>query len=248
MTDRRPATDRGVDTGVPANAGPERSIDADDVAAYLRTHPTFLQDNPELIDVLAPPSRSADTVVDMQHFMLQRLRAENQRLHDLYAGLVSTARDNQSAIGRTHDASLVIIGASSFESLIQAVTHELAIRLDVDVVTICVEAEETNVPRAYAAGVRALPDGMIDRLIGTSRDVALAADVQGDPRVFGAAAGLVRSQALARMTISPTAPRGLLALGSRNPETFGPGQGTELLAYLVRVLEITMRQWLNLPA
>jgi len=71
--------------------------------------------------------------------------------------------------------------------------------------------------------------------------------VAGDAMVFGAAAGLVRSDTMLRLTISPAAPLGLLAFGTRHPGYFNPGQGTELLGFLARVLEHCIREWLDLP-
>ena len=132
--------------------------------------------------------------------------------------------------------------------MIQTVTADLAVLLDVDTVTIGVESGDVPIPKAYAAGIRALPQGSVDAMLGEGRDVLLADDINGDPRLFGAAAGLVRSQALARLRASSHAPVGLLALGSRKPNGFGPGQGTELLGFLARALETMIRQWLHLPS
>jgi len=39
----------------------------------------------------------------------------------------------------------------------------------------------------------------------------------------------------------------LLAFGSREEERFHPGQGTELLSFLARILTHAMRSWLDLP-
>ena len=50
-----------------------------------------------------------------------------------------------------------------------------------------------------------------------------------------------------RLKISPMAPTGLLALGSRDIGRFTPGQDTELLGFLAKVLECTARSWLDLP-
>jgi uncharacterized protein YigA (DUF484 family) len=41
---------------------------------------------------------------------------------------------------------------------------------------------------------------------------------------------------------------GLLCIGTRKPEKFHPGQGTELLSFLARVLETTLGAWLDLAA
>ena len=73
-------------------------------------------------------------------------------------------------------------------------------------------------------------------------------NIEGDATIFGAGAGLVSSDALLRLNIAPNAPRALLAFGSRQPDQFHAGQGTELLNFLARVLESCFRSWLELPA
>jgi uncharacterized protein len=94
-------------------------------------------------------------------------------------------------------------------------------------------------------GIHLLRAGMVDALLGPDRDALLTTDIHGDPALFGAAAGLVRSQALLRLAFSRTAPVGLMCLGTRNPQVFCPGLGTELLTFLARALEITIAQWLD---
>jgi len=79
------------------------------------------------------------------------------------------------------------------------------------------------------------------------RDMLLRPRVRGARTIFGSAASLVRSDALLRLKISPAAPAGLLALGSRKENRFHPGQGTELLGFLARALERSIRAWLDLP-
>ena len=65
--------------------------------------------------------------------------------------------------------------------------------------------------------------------------------------LYGPAASLVRSDALARLDFGPTAPAAMLALGSREPDKFQPHQGTELLQFLAGVLGRAVRTWLDLP-
>ena len=55
--------------------------------------------------------------------------------------------------------------------------------------------------------------------------------------MFGEAAGIVCSAALARISSISNLPAGLLALGSRVKGSFHGGQGTDLLLFLTRVLE-----------
>jgi uncharacterized protein YigA (DUF484 family) len=222
-------------------------LGADAVAAYLRKHPDFLAEHPELIATLTPPAmRRGESVVDMQHFMLQRLRSDIGRLKTQQRALIVTSRSNLTSQGRIHAAVLAIIGASSFEQLLQIVTTDLAVLLDVDVVTIGVESAASRQPRLPLHGIQILPTGTVEALLGSERNALLSADVPGDPILFGSAAGLVRSQALLRLDVSEHAPIGLLCIGTRRPDKFHPGQGTELLAFLARVTELTIAAWLDL--
>src|SRR3546814_15004348 len=97
---------------------------------------------------------------------------------------------------RVHDAVLAILRAPSFESMIQTVTGDLAIQLDVDAVTIGVEAGDVPIPKAYAAGIRALPEGAVDGMLGRGRDVLLAGNVNRseERRVGKACVSTVRSR------------------------------------------------------
>src|SRR3546814_1943199 len=83
---------------------------------------------------MTPPRRAAGNVVDFQHAMVQRLKTENEKLQAAQDYLIGTARSNQSIQSRVHDAVLAILRAPSFESMIQTVTGDLAIQLDVDAV------------------------------------------------------------------------------------------------------------------
>jgi uncharacterized protein len=244
MTDKVPAKSAKGNGKAP---GDLKELTADRIVDYLKNHPDFLVEHPDLLQILTPPRREAGNVIDFQHAMVQRLKSENDKLQTAQDYLVVTARSNQSIQSRVHDAVQAILRAPSFESMIHTVTSELAVQLDVDAVTIGVEAGDVPIPKAYAAGIRALPEGAVDGILGRGRDVVLTSNITGDPRLFGAAAGLVRSQALTRLRASTQAPVGLLALGSRRPDGFIAGQGTELLGFLARSLEIMIRQWLHLP-
>ena len=72
-------------------------------------------------------------------------------------------------------------------------------------------------------------------------------DIRRIEAIYGAGANLVRSQALVRVDISLDTPPAILAFGSRDPELFQDGQGTEQVSFLARVVERQFRTWLNLP-
>src|SRR3954452_2711412 len=249
MVDRtRDQTRPEVQTPV---AAPEpQPITARDVVAYLRQNPDFLDRHPEALRVLHPPPRAmpaedGETVLDFQHFLLDRQRRDLVRLNGEHRTLIATSRGNLASPSRVHKAAVAILAASSFETLLQIATTDLAVLLDVDVVTIGVESAATHPARLPLAGIRLLKTGTVERLLGEDRAALLQADVPGDPALFGGGAGLVRSQALLRLSFGREAPAGLLCVGARKPGRFHPGLGTELLSFLARVLGLTISQWLN---
>jgi uncharacterized protein YigA (DUF484 family) len=232
----------------PAQLPARSSLTSAEVVAFLRQHPDFLIEHSELLQVLTPPAQQrGERVVDMQQFMLQHQRAEIGRLKSQHRALVSTSRANLASQARVHQAVLALLAAGSFEQLIQIVTTDLAVLLDADVVTIAVESAGPQRPRLTHQGVQILEPGTVDAVLG-ERDVLLLSDADGDPALFGHGAGLVRSAALLRLSVSSAAPAGLLCIGMRRPGKFHGGQGTELLGFLARSLGITIAAWLDLPA
>jgi uncharacterized protein len=240
-------TDRPKPLGAAAPA-PERSnaTRAADVIAYLREHPDFLKRHPDALSLLRPPSRgTGDGVLDFQHFMLERLRHDLGRLQDEQKSLIAMSRGNLASQCRVHKAALTMLKALSFEHLLQIVTTDLAVLIDVDIVTLGVESTAARTTRLPVHGIHLLRAGVVDQLLGPDRDALLCTDIKGDPALFGGAAGLVRSQALLRLSFGRSAPPGLMCIGTRKADTFYPGLGTELLTFLARAVEITIAQWLE---
>jgi uncharacterized protein YigA (DUF484 family) len=228
-----------------AVAAPPREIGSREVLAYLRRNPDFLERHPEAVRLLRPPTREMDDgVVDFQQFLHDRQRRELTRVMAEYRNLIATCRGNLASQTRVHKAALTILAAPSFGQLLQIVTIDLAVLLDVDVVTIAVENGAGVVPRLSVQGIRLLPAGMVGEWLGEDRIALYDADVSGDPELFGGAAGLVRSQALLRLTFGRGSPVGLLCIGTRKPGRFHSGLGTELLGFLARVIGISIGLWL----
>ena len=228
----------------------EQTADLDDaqVEQFLRDHPKFLNERPALLLQLEPPGRELGAgVEDLQLVMLERLRAENTRAKSRQRELITTGRSNLSTQARIHECVLALLDAKSFEQLVQIVTTDFAVLLEMDIVTLCIESDDTEAAPIRTRGLQIIQPGLVDELIGANRDVILRGDVEGDSDIFGGGATLVRSDALARVIVSQSTPNCMLAFGSRNPSKFHPGQATDLLGFLARVTQNIIRLWLQLP-
>lgn len=237
-------------TDRPAAAPGSRNgpIEEDSVIAYLRDHPDFLIRHPEMGAILAPPSRwpAGDSVVDLQHFMIESLKDELNHIEGCTEDLINTARSNHSVQGRTHEAALAVLAARGMDRLAHVVIEELPLLLDVDAIAIGFETGPQPIAELASGAILALPPGSADLLLGGVGHTVLLADrPPAEDAIFGAAASLVQSYALIRLTVPGLYCPGLLALGSREVQFFHPHQGTELLTFLTRILELAVARWVE---
>ncbi len=222
------------------------------VVRFLRENPDFLERYPQLLSVIRAPERqfqdvdeAGGEVVDLQGAMLSRMRSELAKREEQSSELIDASRANLQSQNRVHAAVIAILSARSLDHMIEILTIDLAGLLNVDTVALCLEGG--IVTPTSAQGVRVVPVGTIDKILDVSRTVSLRENVEGDRRIYGEVAGLVRSEAMLRLSVREDAPCALLAMGSREPDRFHTGQGSELLTFLARILEHSIRTWLDLP-
>lgn len=226
----------------------ESSLTDDTIADYLADNPDFLNRNPEVLKTLVAPSRwSGDGVADMQKFMLEQLRGEIDNLRDCAQDVIETSRTNMSVQTRVHTAVLALLSASGFNEAVKVVTDDFPLLLDIDIAVIGFEPPDDRTrpeaARLMSPDLRRISLGEVEALVGVGQDVALLHEAFDDDSIFGEGAGLVRSAALARLRPGHHMPPGLLAMGSRG-NVFYPGQGTELIGFLARVLERCFDRWM----
>lgn len=221
--------------------------DPDAVLAFLEARPDFLLHRPDLVARLSlPDPQRPQGVVDLRTVLVDRLRGEVERLSDQQRALIEAGRANQNSLNRVHAAVLFLLDAGGFEDLVRTITLDLSVLLDLDQVCLLVESNGLEPPESLASGVQVVAPGFVDMALG-GRDILLEGDITGDPAIFGNNAGRIRSQALARLAISSITPPCLLALGSRETDMFDESMRTEFISFLARVLERTLRSWLDLP-
>ena len=223
-------------------------IDDNDVMEWLKNHPDFLSRNPEALDLLNPPKDQTQgrKVADFQHYLVQKLRDDKASVLENTRELVEISRENMSNVSRIHDAALKVLEAHDFQEFVHIIVHDLSPILGTDMAILVVESSEHDATTLHTGGIRVVPQGTIDQWMG-GQSARLHSNMQGNPDIYAGGATLIQSEALLRVDISMKTPPAILAFGSRDPEFFRDGQGTEMVGYLARVVERCFRLWLDLP-
>ena len=220
------------------------------VIQFLKTHPEFLAEHPDLFEVLTPPeNQHGRGVIDFQYYAIDNLRRGMRKMKDRFNGLVTSARENLSVQQQVQRAVLSIVRARNLEELLEVLTTDLMTWFDVDVVRLAIESDMAGTYETYYneenySGLAFIPPGAADAVL-LGEKVRLIADTQGEPpigfeMVFADCSNLVRSSAFVRLDLPNIGRPALLAFGVRHADRFHPQQGGELLGFLGEVMSVIL--------
>ncbi len=184
------------------------------MASYLRAHPSFLADHPDLYRTLTPPSRRHGA--DVADHMAAMISAE--RAHA--ASLLAASRASSGLTARVESAVLALMRS---DAVLDCIADEFPVLLAVDSVSLCWEAKRE--------GIRELPTGTVASILGAAC-VTWHSPPQFIALLHGEAAPLARHTAFIRVTFA--GPPCVLALASRDAGHLDPAQGSAALAFLGR--------------
>ncbi len=218
----------------------------DEVLNWLKANPKFLARNPEAVDFLVPPTRKDNDrkVADFQSYMIKRLKDDREDVIQSAREIVETSRANMNNQARIHNAILLLLEATTFQDFIHTMTMDFAALLNVDIISLVVEIDDAMIPQIDMTGVRVVGPGTVD-LLTKKQAMLLEPAIHGLDDIYGGGAGLVKSQALMRLHIGGDTPAAILAFGSRDPNMFHAGMGTEQISFLGAVIERCFRLWLS---
>ena len=220
------------------------------VIEYLRNNPQFLDEHPDLFEVLTPPEQQHGRgVIDFQYYAIDNLRRGMKRMKERFNGLVTSARENLSVQQQVQKAIVATIKARNLEDLLEVLTTDLVRWFDVDVVRLAMESELAGLHEAYYhednySGICFVPNGTGNAALMGER-VRLITDTQGEPpigfeMIFAECSSLVRSCALVQLELPTIGRPAILAFGVRHPDRFHPHQGGDLLEFLGEVMSTVL--------
>lgn len=215
-------------------------LDAMQVAAWLREHPSFLKDFPDLAMQLQVP-REQGPAASLAGYQLEVLREKNAALQRRLAELAQIASENEQLVVRVHSMTLALMRAATMEQTVRTVVATLNEDFQTDLVRLVLFRHDDSLPRAE--WLLQSPDGVNswpafneflsrrDPLCGRLADDKLEA-------MFDSRASEVASAALIRI-----GDIGMLAMGSNEQSRFHPGIGTIFLKLIGEAVATALKRF-----
>ena len=215
-------------------------LGAHEVAAWLRRHPGFLQQFPDLALSLVVP-REEGSAASLASYQLEVLRDKNRELNRRLQELSGNAQDNERLAVRTHQLTLALMRQDSAADTLRAMAASLAEDFNGDLVRLVLFAPVDGLDDADWLQQIDADDARLQPFRDCVADgEPLCGRLQPEKHalLYGARAGEVQSTALL-----PVPGVGLVAVGSGDPNRFFPGMGTLFLRMMGEALGTALARY-----
>ena len=206
------------------------------VRRFLSDNPDFLREDDGLLGELGLKV-AAGNVVDFGPAVMARVHAAHQREATQRQQVEETARANFSAQAQTHGAVVDLLDSRNHSDLARRVDDLAQNRFGLAAGVIALEADRPP------AGWRMLVEGQVDMILGGQQRLARMGFAPTALGLFGERGEAIKSMAMVRMALWEPSRQALLAFGSADEAGFTEDMGTELVAFLARVVERTAERW-----
>jgi len=215
-----------------------------EVASYLRRHPEFLAEFPDIALALRLPREHGDAA-SLASYQLEVLREKNRDLNRRLHELVEIAHDNEQLTVRVHMLTLSLMRATTPAETVSHVAASLTEDFHSEHVRLVLFRPGRDLPSVEwlitePGGAAAMPafaeffkraEPLCGRLQQDKLDV-----------LFGEQAAQIASAALL-----PIGDAGLLAIGSADPNRFHPGMGTIFLKLIAEAVAVSLARFPKTP-
>jgi uncharacterized protein YigA (DUF484 family) len=220
----------------------QEKLGAHEIAAWLRRHPTFLKQFPDLALSLVVP-RDEGPAASLASYQLDVLRDKNRELARRLQELFANAQENERLAVRTHQLTLALMKQSSAADTLRAMAATLAEDFNGDLVRIVMFAPVAGLEDADWLQHIAANDARLQPFrdcIAQGEPLCGRLQPEKNAVLYGLRVDEVQSSALL-----PIADVGLVAVGSHDANRFFPGMGTLFLRMMGEALAVALRRYVT---
>lgn len=198
----------------------------EDVAEYLRQHPEFFQRQRELVGELRIP-HDVGSAISLVAFQVRSLREERRTLRARLDDLLRVARENDRLSDQMHRLTLELLEARDLDGVVATLCDGLRNDFQAEQVKLRLAMDGFGESGAGIVALTGEDRQRLSRLFPGRRPVIGQLTAEQCGFAFGAGAEDVRSAAVMPLEDGPV--RGLIAVGSRDPERYRMDHGTVFL-------------------
>jgi len=220
------------------------SCTAQDVENYLKAHPEFFQENPELlIDLKVPhPSGNAVSLIERQ---VALLRQENKLLNIKIKDLIDVARINERLIDKLHTLSIALIETQSLDEFIDVLKFRIEKDFSASAVSVRIFRNSLQNPVDRDEIILREENGLnnFEKFLSHEKPVCGRFNQQQLGFLFGENTENVKSMALFPLVNGEAS--GMVAVASDDPEHFKAGMSTVFLVSLRDIVSAVLKRYLK---
>jgi len=210
------------------------------VANYLRRHPGFLSDFPDVLESmqLSHASGSASSLIERQ---VSQLRKKNRELSQQLNRMMQIASENERLMSRLHQLTLELTAIDSPGGFFQHLKRSLLDDFRADVLRIYLfDREFASMANSDVQAVDRNDERLQQFQVHLEKNQTVCGRF-GEAKLnflFDAKARWVQSTAL--VPLGEKGADGIMAIGSSDPARFYPGMGTLFLDLLADVISSSL--------
>jgi uncharacterized protein YigA (DUF484 family) len=218
----------------------QEKLGAHEIAAWLRRHPAFLKQFPDLALTLVVPREEGPTA-SLASYQLEVLRDKNRELSKRLNDLFANAQENERLAVRTHQLTLSLLKQGNAQDTLRAMAASLAEDFNGDLVRIVLfqpvaGMEDTDWLQVVAENSTHL--NTFRDCLKDGEPICGRLQPEKTALLYGPRADEVQSSALL-----PLPGLGLVAVGSRDGNRFYPGMGTLFLRMMGDALAAALKRF-----
>ncbi len=210
------------------------------VATYLRKNPGFLEEFPDILEVLQL-NHNTGVAVSLIERQIEQLRQKNEELTRQMNNLVHVASENEQLMTRLHQLTLELMPISSRKDFFTHLGNSLLNDFNADILQICLFDEETAADAGEdVMGIEADDPALEQFKSHLEKDQTVCGRLSESKLEFLFASKARWVQSTALVPLGENGSEGLMAIGSSDPARFYPGMGTLILDLLANVISASL--------
>ena len=214
----------------------EQQIDSKEetVRAFLKENPGFLDDNPDILEMLELPHNTG-SAVSLVERQVGIMRDRNKEMRGRLDNMLTTAHDNELLFEKTKRLVLNLLEAKNLPAMVETLYDSLGKDFAISYYSLILLGDTKELPKTMArvASVEKATE-QVNTLLSSNRAVCGVLREEEMTFLFGEKGLQVGSVAAVPLRYSNL--YGILAVGNTDPNFYKNSMGTLFLSYIAEVL------------